>query len=253
MYYVFDGSYAGFLCVVFESFERKAFDTIPITASVFQSDFFREHREVLTDAMKAKRVQQGLARRLGEERARDFFRVFLSEDPQAWLSAYKIMLQLFRGDTGILGNYGDTDVLYFAQTLKKVDRERHRWKAFTRFSKSNDGLYFAVIEPDYNVLPLVTGFFRKRYADQAWLIYDVSRHYGIAYDTRSVSEVQMTKEEEIALPQVSITILLDERDAFFQRLWQQYFKSTNIEARKNLKLHLQHVPKRYWKYLPEKQ
>ena len=33
---------------------------------------------------------------------------------------------------------------------------------------------------------------------------------------------------------------------------KNYFKSTNIVARKNTKLHTQHVPKRYWKYLTEK-
>jgi len=39
----------------------------------------------------------------------------------------------------------------------------------------------------------------------------------------------------------------------FQTLWQDYFKSTNIVSRKNMKLHIRHVPKRYWKYLSEKQ
>ena len=45
-------------------------------------------------------------------------------------------------------------------------------------------------------------------------------------------------------------------DAFeelYQKLWHSYFQSINIEARKNTKLHLQHVPRRYWKYLTEKQ
>lgn len=32
-----------------------------------------------------------------------------------------------------------------------------------------------------------------------------------------------------------------------------HFKSTNITERKNTKLHVQHIPKRYWRYLTEKQ
>ena len=39
----------------------------------------------------------------------------------------------------------------------------------------------------------------------------------------------------------------------YQELWKAYFKSVDIPERRNLKLHLQHVPKRYWKYLVEKQ
>ena len=38
----------------------------------------------------------------------------------------------------------------------------------------------------------------------------------------------------------------------YQDLWNNYFKSTNIKSRINKKLHTQHIPKRYWKYLSEK-
>ncbi|HCV81945.1 MAG TPA: DNA metabolism protein, partial [Zunongwangia profunda] len=46
--------------------------------------------------------------------------------------------------------------------------------------------------------------------------------------------------------------VLHENEISFQKLWKSYFESTNIKSRKNTKLHLQHVPKRYWKYLTEK-
>ncbi|RZL34744.1 MAG: DUF4130 domain-containing protein, partial [Pedobacter sp.] len=46
---------------------------------------------------------------------------------------------------------------------------------------------------------------------------------------------------------------LNEKEELYTHLWKDYFKSTNIESRKNTKLHVQHVPKRYWKYLTEKQ
>src|SRR5690606_39662819 len=48
--------------------------------------------------------------------------------------------------------------------------------------------------------------------------------------------------------EMSAAPLLTESEAEekFQQLWKQYFKSTNIVERKNDKLHLQHVPKRYW-------
>jgi probable DNA metabolism protein len=50
-----------------------------------------------------------------------------------------------------------------------------------------------------------------------------------------------------------LKLLPDEKEELYQRLWQQYFTSVNIAARKNTKLHIQHMPKRYWKFLPEKQ
>jgi probable DNA metabolism protein len=252
MYYLFDGSYAGFLCCVFESFERKEQNVNPLMPQQFSGDFFIDKRDIYTDSAKAKRVQDGLQRKIGVEKTKDFYRVFLSEDEKAWNASFKIITAIFKTGIAILENFGDVDVLYFAQTLKKVSRERHRMKAFVRFQKSSDGMYFALIEPDFNVLPLVADFFRKRYADQLWLIYDVKRKYGLLYDKVAVSEVALSPEQKQSLTAPVIAISLDEQDEKFQNLWQQYFKSTNIEARKNLKLHLQHVPKRYWKYLVEK-
>lgn len=41
-------------------------------------------------------------------------------------------------------------------------------------------------------------------------------------------------------------------ETLYQTLWKDYFKHVNIIERKNTKLHVQHVTKRYWKHLTEK-
>ncbi len=128
----------------------------------------------------------------------------------------------------------------------------NRMKAFIRFSKSADDLYSAVIEPDFNVLPLIISFFKKRFADQRWLIYDVKRRYGYLYDLRDIQEVTLSDASN-SNGDLAIQIELDQQETHYQQLWKAYFKATNIVARKNIKLHVQHVPKRYWKYLVEKQ
>jgi len=252
MYYLFDGTYLGFLSCVFESFERREDTIIPITHEDHQIDMFKDRRTVVTDNRKALRVQNGLQERIGKAEAMDFYRAFLSEDRKAWRASFFILCQIFTGRKDIRQHYGNDHVLYFSQTLKKVSRERHRMKAFIRFSKSADGLFFALIEPDFNVLPLISDFFRKRYADMPWLIYDVKRKYGLLFDTQQIGEVRLSPEEVPGTASSAIAIAMDERDELFQHLWKQYYTSTNIEARKNMKLHLQHVPRRYWKYLVEK-
>lgn len=254
MQYIFDGTYNGFLCCVFEYFEYKDSNVqLQVEGDdATQTFLFDSDKSIITDLVKAKRVQTGLQKHLGKSIAMDFFRVFLSEDRKAWAASFNIICQIFSGKTNILGNYGNEEVLYFKQTLKKVSRERHRMKAFIRFSRSSDGMFFAVIEPDFNVLPLITTFFKNRYADQKWLIYDVKRKYGLLYDKENVMEVKLSPEEKHALTTDTV-ITLDEKDEHFQNLWKRYYQSTNIEARRNMKLHLQYVPKRYWKYLVEKQ
>jgi len=252
MYYLFDGTYAGFLCCVFDSFARKEPEAIPLLPGDRPDELFEARRTVITDIESAERVQKGLEKHSGAAAAQDFYRVFLSEDRKAWAAAFRLICRIFTAGPDILQNFGDDDVICFSLTLKKVHRERHRMKAFIRFQKSSDGLFFSVVEPDFDVLPLIAGFFRNRYADQSWLIWDNKRKYGLLYDKITVSPVQLSPEEKTALT-TGITLSLDERDEHFQHLWKQYFQSTNIEARKNLKLHLRHVPRRYWKYLTEKQ
>jgi probable DNA metabolism protein len=253
MDYLMDGTYSGFLTCLFESFERKEIPRAIYFEKHYQPNAFDEHRVTITDETKAQRVHEGLIKRIGKERSADFYRNFLSEDLQAWNAAFRIACRLFNGEKTLLDNYGDSDVMLFHLTLKKVSRERHRMKAFIRFSKSSDGLFYAIVEPDFNVLPLIITFFRNRYADQPWLIYDVKRGYGMLYDKHSVQEVTMNPVEESSAENLPSTIALDEKDELYQHLWKQYFKSTNIVARKNMKLHLRHVPRRYWKYLAEKQ
>ncbi len=251
MIYVFDGSFYGLLCCVFETFEMREWQAIPVSNDHFQQDMFTPFRTIETIEARAERIEKGIRSSFGDAFFNEVYRAYLSEDSYAWECVHYLIVQQFKGQN-IVSDYGDAHVLYFHQTLKKVSRERHRMKAFIRFQKSADNLYVAVIEPDFNVLPLILAFFKNRYADQTWLIYDVKRDYGALYNKTTIEEVILSKSEQRDLNPSEIALALDPKETLYQSLWKSYFKSTNIEARRNMKLHLQHVPKRYWKYLTEK-
>jgi len=46
--------------------------------------------------------------------------------------------------------------------------------------------------------------------------------------------------------------IMDKDEKLFQSMWKEYFKSIAIKERLNLRLHRQHMPARFWKYMPEK-
>ena len=251
MDYIFDGSFNGYLCCVFEAFERKEFLALPSASGMAPPDLFCQTRTIHTDLAKSKRVHQAMERMLGKKEMEIFYYNFLADEKEAWAVGFKLMVRLFKNGRMDMYNYGDPDLLKLHQIVKKVNRERHRVKAFVRFVKSSDELYTAVIEPDFNVLPLVITFFKNRFSDQRWLIYDIRRAYGYHYDGKQVHEVTTSEGQDINDPH-ALSIHLDSKELEFQHLWKTYFKSTNIQERKNIKLHLRHVPKRYWKYLTEK-
>jgi len=252
MNYIFDGSYYGYLCCVFEAFERKEFDAIPTTSQQLEINIFSQKRQIHTDELKALRILTAMNKIIGPQNGKIFYHNFLSDSLSEWINGFRLMVELFRSGKINMQNYGRPDLLRIHQTVKKVSRERHRMKAFIRFVKSDNGLYTAIVEPDFNVIPLVVDFFKNRFTDQQWLIYDIRRKYGFYYDCRHIEEVSSYGEDEVQNP-YSLEIDLDPKEKEFQHLWKTYFKSTTIESRQNLKLHLRHVPKRYWKYLTEKQ
>jgi probable DNA metabolism protein len=250
MVYIYDGSLEGMLTAVFEWFERKPGEVRLIAEDRHQPDAFSSYFEVLTDRAKADRVWKGLAQRLDRDWMRKAYCTFLSEIPAMQQELFLFICYIFQHPPGAEKNYGNTHVLNIAQTARKVEREKHRMEAFIRFQQTADGLFYCDIDPDFNVIPLIIKHFKNRYADQKWIIYDLKRHYGIFYDLDTVEEIEMNVDfRQLKLAKQN---LMDPKEQLYADLWKNYFKSTNIVARKNTKLHTQHVPKRYWKYLTEK-
>lgn len=249
---VYDGSFEGFLCAVFDVYEYKIQDPEIVAAHRHQPSMFAEPHFVNQDIAHGQRVWKGLEKKLTLEAQKQVKRTFLSELEGIENTLLQYVQYAFASDVSIEEDFSHAAVLTVFQTAKKVWREKHRMEAFVRFQHTVDGLYYAIIDPDYHVLPLIAEHFKTRYADQRWMIYDTRRKYGMYYDLNSVNQVQINFTE-IVNDGADVSSVYDAEEAIYQQLWKQYFKSVNIAARKNTKLHIQHMPKRYWKYLPEKQ
>jgi probable DNA metabolism protein len=251
--YIFDGSLEGLLTSVFEYYERKPGKIQLVSSHQFAPVLLDETFEVISDETKAKRVWNGLKKKISTDWQQRFYKAFLSEDAATFQQLFDFACYIFDNPQGAEQNFGHPAVMAISQMDKSVNRERHRMKAFIRFEETVDGMFYAPITPDYNVLPLIASFFKNRYADQQWIIYDTKRHYGLHYDLEKVEEITLEYLPEVkkAFPHLPAEVLQD-KESLYALLWNDYFKSTNIPARKNMKLHIRHVPKRYWKYLTEK-
>jgi probable DNA metabolism protein len=249
---VYDGSFDGFLSAVFDVYEYKLTDVEIVPAHRHQPSMFAEPHFVNHDPKHSERVWKGLEKKISLEAQKQVYRNFLSEIEGIENTLLRYIQYAFSSEIPMEEDFSNHAVLTVFQTAKKVWREKHRMEAFVRFQKTTDDLYYAIIDPDYNVLPLIAKHFTTRYADQRWMIYDSRRKYGTYYDGTSVQDVQIKFEESVSNGQ-NVSAAYDDSEGIYQQLWKQYFKSVNIAARKNTKLHIQHMPKRYWKYLPEKQ
>ena len=253
--YSFDGTMDGLLTAVFEAFSLheepeqllKEGDALPL--------FCDYNYQVTTDEEKARRVWTGLEKRLSREAMKLISVSWLSELQELNTPLFLYICKVFRqGD--ISRNFADTDVLTVTNIARRVLHEQLRMKQFIRFQKAKDGTYLAVVSPDHNVLPLITEHFSDRFNDQPWLIYDARRHYGFHYDGQQV--IRITFEDEGAVPFDLTngklqTDVLSSDDQLLQDLWRTYFKAICIKERMNPRKQLKDMPRRYWKYMTEKQ
>ncbi len=248
---IYDGSFDGFLTCVFQTFEQQLSVVAIYTEDAAQPGLFSIPEIVVTNFQKAERVKKGLQEKLDPGGRRQIYFSFLSELPGIELLLLEYIKLIFTDNNFSSRDFGNPLILRISQTAKMVSREKHRMEAFVRFMLTKDEIYFSHIEPDFNVLPLILPHFESRYADQKWLIYDLKRKYGLFYNLHETNYISLDISGEIFNKNYQASVY-SASEMEFQELWKQYFNSTNIKSRKNLKLHRQHVPKRYWKYLSEK-
>uniref|UniRef100_UPI0032171C89 TIGR03915 family putative DNA repair protein n=1 Tax=uncultured Draconibacterium sp. TaxID=1573823 RepID=UPI0032171C89 len=251
--YTYDNTFEGLLTCIFDCYSRKDFpvDICPRTGG--QRYLFVDKIDIKTDSGKSERVWKGIQKQLSGRNKQLLFYAFLSEEPGIEMKIYRFLRRLFSGHLSLETDFGDSDVLYLTQTSQKVKKEAMRMLQFVRFQRTKDRLFFCGVEPKYDIIPLIIEHYKKRFADQKWLLYDLKRNYGIFYDKEKVEEVVITQKQFNTLNGKVDKALLDESEDFYQKLWRSYFKHITIQERKNLKLQRQHMPRRFWKYLPEKQ
>ena len=253
--YTFDNTIDGILSAVFDAYFRHQQPDMLVGEGAQLPLFCEEVWQVVTTEEKATRVWTGLEKRLPREVLHLLMVSWQSEENDLPTPLFHYIYKVF-GTKGIERNFSDPDVLHVTNTARRVMHEQLRMKQFIRFQKAKDGTYLAVVSPDHNVLPLITSHFQDRFGDQSWLIYDAKRHYGFYYDGNTTIRITFENETEIpfSLEDGKLNAdVLSENDQLFQELWRTYFKAVCIKERMNPRKQLSDMPRRYWKYMTEKQ
>lgn len=250
--FLYDNTFEGLLSAVFYAYDTRIYPNKIIGSKFYQEELFAETYDIYTNIECAKRIWEGVKKKATLDICKKMYRVFLSEAEGVEMLIFKYIDLTFNSSKQIDTNYGNDIVLEFSNLLKKVSREAHRAIMFMRFQKTADGIYYAPFEPSCNVLPMTLNHFTDRFDDQQWVIYDTKRNYGYYYNLKSVEEIRISNSNVNPFTGQVNKEMLDEKELDFQEIWNDYCQSTTIQERKNLKVHMQFMPKRFWKYLPEK-
>jgi len=241
---VFDGSFDGFLCVVYAYYYNK------ITPLVIQNEaqvqvqltLDSEMYEVFTDADQAARVMKGMRNKISEDAAFRVYYAFLNGSENKYMPIFNYILRGFKVGHMVDSHLKEDCVRTVHDLARRVGGEAHLLTGFCRFAEADNGVYYCEITPKNDVLALLAEHFTQRFMNQAWVIHDKSRNQAAIYDGKSFVITEVPKN-------ATVNYVEDEKET--QDLWRAFFKALAIEARKNPRLQRQMVPLYFRKNMTE--
>ena len=259
MLYIIDKSLNGVLSAVYDAYSLHQLPEGVVGKGDQLPLFCDDTHQVSTAENRAQRVWAGLEKRLSKQGLHTMVVSSLSCKSEVYTHLFNYIYKVFQrseGAASIERNFSDPDVLAITQICRQVMHERLHVMQFIRFQKAKDGTYLGVMSPDNDVIPLAIEHFADRFGDQPFLLFDAKRKYGYFYEKKETTRV--TFEDSSTLPfdlstgQLNDDVLSND-DKLFQELWQTYFKAICIRERLNPKKQLNDMPRRYWRYMTEKQ
>lgn len=242
MYYLYDGTYPGFLTAVYEIYHRGTSQLEGI-GRPGEERLFGEEVIVETSFLKADQVAIGFEKACGKRAMHWMYRAFLSDDPGREMKVFEFLRQGFKKKKAIYACQKEDWVQDILDMCREVGNETEKFRGILRFSELEGGMLFATINPTHDILPVLAVHFQERLGSETWAIYDVNRKTAAVYEEGKLAMVEVPHVEE------HLTYSSEEEQ--FRKLWKGYFQHMAIEERKNPKLQMSFLPKKYWKYLTE--
>lgn len=250
-----DTGFKGLLTAVFESYSRRERPVTLVRDAGKQPSLFTDNIVCIhTDEAKARRVWRYLSAKMSESALSALVTSYLCDSESVDNQLFRIICRVVDSpDSGVERDFSDPDIVDMLRNSRKVKYEAHRLAQFARFQKASDGTYFAMLEPRYDVLPMVIDHFADRFSDSRFIIYDRSRDYGFTFD--GVSARRMILDDiSVLIPGGRLPDSISDREEVLaQSLWQTYFDAVAIRERINPRKQRQDMPERFWKYLTEMQ
>ncbi len=238
----YDGTFEGFLCLLHASWSRRILPSAAAPPWRCRRGLLGDLEDIATDASRASRVWNYLCAKLSSEGRKRLYLAWLQDGERTELLLLRYIALVANGGKAVEKDLLHPLVFRVEEAQRAVLRECHRLEGLIRFQKIREG-YYASLEPDFRVLPLLGNAFGARYADVSWIVHDLRREEALIFvPSQSWRMVPLAREE---VPRNSPE---EER---WQALWREYYRIMGVEGRENAALRRRFMPRRYWIHLVE--
>ncbi len=235
--FLHDLSFEGLLSAIYDAYYSKEKPDRIYCENFYKENLLDEVIHIKTDKTKFEKVYNAVNNKISKESLNKIYLVFLSEYEESSNLIYNYLRMGFKLGKEVELHKNNDIVLNIDKISKKVSYEKHRFTGFVRFREIN-GVLYSSIEPDFNILPIIANHFKNRLTNEYFIIHDTKRNMAIVYNKEDYQLISLNKSQKEK-------ILSMNNDEEYETLWKQYFKSTNIEERKNPRLQNRMMPKRY--------
>lgn len=241
--YLYDGSFDGLLTCIFYAYNDKKASSI-FREDAYHPNLFTTSKVIQTEEDKASRVYTSIQKNLSHNTLSNVYYLYLSEydDAETLILHYLRLCYKYTDQINLAKN---NDIIRKVDLyVKRVSHEVHRFTGFVRFKELAPLMFYAQIEPDHFILPLLMKHFVNRFSDQAFIIHDLKRQIALIYNKKDAFLQNLSEEEHLKLMKAP------QSDPFLD-LFKTYYKAATIEERINIRRRNAFIPRRYFKHLGE--
>lgn len=181
---------------------------------------------------------------LKEESFKIIYYVYLSSQENKELIIYYYLLNYIKFREKIIYMRNLKCVTEALRISKYVSRENHKFKGFIRFKELKNKVLYAEIEPENNILELISIHFKNRLKNEYWIIKDQKRRIISMYDKNNF---YILMEDDIKLLELDVS----DNEYNIESLWKSFYKNIGIKERQNDRCRMNFMPKKYWKNITE--
>lgn len=234
--YRYDGSFAGFLTCVYESYAHREAPACFLGPQDERLSLWPQ-RTVATHPARARQVYRSLTAKLGRTGRQLVVHGFLTCLPERELHLWALLRLGYQEGPTAMERLTDSRVWTVRKAVGQLQSEAHLLKGFVRFS-DYEGLLIGEISPKNRVLPLLRPHFCARYAGTPLVLHDRTHHEALF--TRSGGKWAILPVEDFQTGPPGAEELA------FRRMWRRFYDTVAIESRYNPRCRMTHMPKRFW-------
>ena len=243
MYFIYDGTYPGFLSAVYEIYHFGTSRLEGIAPDNGEGQLFGMTYMVDTRYLHAEQVAAAFEKKCGREAQRWMYRAFLSNEEGKEMKIFYFLKEGFKMGKKIYTHQKEPWVQDILAMCRAVGNEAEKFRGILRFSELEDGMLYAVMKPDHDILPILAVHFKERFSQKRWAIYDKGRHEAAVYENGHLFMGTVEKEEK--------NVKYSQSEEDLRRLWRSYYRHMGIEERRNPGERRNFLPKKYWSLLTE--